>query len=93
MKITFDPAKRAGTLTERQVDFLDAEHVFAGRTLTVEDTRQNYGEPRFQSVDFLAGRMVMIVWTPRGNARHVISMRKCNAKERKRYSQRFAEIG
>jgi uncharacterized DUF497 family protein len=91
MKITCDPAKRAATLIDRDVDFLDAEQVFAGRTLTVQDTRRGYGEARFQTVGFLAGRMVMVVWTPRGDARHVISMRKCNAKEQKRYSQRFAE--
>jgi uncharacterized protein len=58
----------------------------------VKDIRWAYGEDRFQTVGFLAGRMVMVVWTPRGDARHVISMRKCNAKERKTYSQRFAEI-
>ena len=91
MKITCAPAKRAATIMSRDIDFLDAEHVFAGRTLTVQDTRRVYGEPRFQTVGFLSGRMVMVVWTPRGNARHVMSMRKCNAKERKTYSQRFAE--
>ena len=91
MKITCDPAKRAATLIDRDVDFLDAEQVFAGRTLTVQDTRRAYGEARFQTVGFLAGRMVMVVWTPRGDARHVISMRKCNAKEQKRCSQRFAQ--
>lgn len=91
MKITCDPAKRAATLIDRDVDFLDAEQVFAGRTLTVQDTRRAYGEACFQTVGFLAGRMVMVVWTPRGDARHVISMRKCVAKEQKRYSQRFAE--
>ena len=91
MKITCDPAKRAATLSTRDIDFLDAEHVFAGRTLTAQDTRRAYGEMRFQTVGFLGGRMVMVVWTPRGEARHVMSMRKCNAKEQKRYSQRFEE--
>ena len=91
MKITCDPAKRAATLASRDIDFLDAEQVFAGPTLTVQDTRRAYGEPRFQTVGFLAGRMVMVVWTPRGEARHVMSMRKCNDKEQNRYSQRFAE--
>jgi uncharacterized DUF497 family protein len=91
MKITCDPAKRAATLSERDIDFLDAEHVFAGQTLTVRDSRHAYGEVRFQTIGFLGGRMVMVVWTPRGDARHVMSMRKCNAKERKRYSQRFAQ--
>jgi uncharacterized DUF497 family protein len=91
MKITCDPGKRAATLESRGIDFLDAEIVFAGRTFTVEDLRYAYGEQRFQTVGYLGSRMVMVVWTPRNDARHVISMRKCNAKERKRYSKQFAE--
>ena len=66
MKITFDPAKREATLAERGLDFADAAVVFAGRELTVGDTRRNYGEPRFQTVGYIAGRMVMVLWTPRG---------------------------
>jgi uncharacterized protein len=91
VKITFDPAKRETTLAERGLDFADAVAIFAGRELTVEDTRRNYGEPRFQTVGFVGRRMVMVVWTPRGEARHIISMRKCNAKEQARYRQRFEE--
>jgi uncharacterized protein len=33
--------------------------------------------------------MVMIVWTPRDNTRHVISMRKCNDREKEIYQERF----
>ena len=89
MKITFDSAKRLQTLADRKVDFEDAAQVFAGHTLTVKDDRFDYGEDRFQTLGFLAGRMVMIVWTPRGDARHVISMRKCNDREQARYAHRF----
>lgn len=89
MKIIFDPAKHASTLKERGIDFRDAAKVFAGETLTKEDTRRAYGETRYQTFGFLDGRMVMIVWTPRGNARHVISMRKCNDREQKAYAQQF----
>ncbi len=88
-RITFDERKRAQTLAERKIDFRDAGQVFAGRTLTVRDDRQGYGEDRFQTVGFLSGRMVMVVWTPRGDARHVISMRKCNDREQTRYAYRF----
>lgn len=91
MKITFDPPKRSETLADRQLDFMDAKIVLSGRVLTTEDTRKDYGEPRFQTVGFLAGRMVMVVWTPRGKSTHVISMRKCNDKEQARYSKRFEE--
>ena len=63
----------------------------SGPIFTVEDTRINYGEQRFRTVGFLAGRMVMVVWTPRDEAVHVMSMRKCNDKEKARYSKRFEE--
>lgn len=85
MKITFDPSKRLAALEDRGLDFIDAEIVFAGMTITVEDVRRDYGEPRFQT----AGRMLMIVWTPRGEARHVITMRKCNDREKAIYQERF----
>jgi uncharacterized DUF497 family protein len=71
VKITFDPAKRQAALNERGLDFTDAEIVFAGLTITVQDTRKDYGEERYRTIGYLAGRMVMVVWTPRGQARHV----------------------
>jgi uncharacterized DUF497 family protein len=89
VKITFDPAKRRAALSERGLDFADAAIVFAGLTLTVQDTRRDYGEARFQTVGFLADRMVMIVWTPRGDARHIMSMRKCDDREKAIYQKRF----
>lgn len=91
MEITFDPAKRDATLKRRQLDFDDAPRVFAGRNITVADDRFDYRELRFQTVGYLHGRMVMVVWTPRGDARHIISMRKCNEREQKRYRHRFEE--
>lgn len=47
------------------------------------------GEPRFQSYGLLGQRLVMVVWTPRGADRHVISMRKCNAREKARFEARL----
>jgi uncharacterized DUF497 family protein len=91
VKITFDPNKRAITLEKRGLDFTDAAEVFAGQTYTQEDLRANYGEQRFQTIGFLSGRMVMVVWTPRGEARHVISMRKCNEREQEAHRQRFGQ--
>ena len=91
MRITYDPAKRQKTLAERSLDFEDAAEVFTGATLTLLDDRQDYGEPRFQTYGLLGRRLVMVVWTPRDEAVHVMSMRKCNDKEQARYSKRFEE--
>jgi uncharacterized DUF497 family protein len=87
--ITYDPRKRHKTLAERGLDFERAEMVFSGVTLTLLDDREDYGEPRFQTYGLLGRRLVMVVWTPRGADRHVISMRKCNAREKARYAARL----
>lgn len=49
----------------------------------------NYGERRFIVVGFLRERMTILVYTPRGEAKHIISMRKANEREIKKYSQLF----
>ncbi|HET7850255.1 MAG TPA: BrnT family toxin [Pseudolabrys sp.] len=91
MRITFDPAKRERTLRERGLDFAAAAEVFAAETIDILDLRRDYGERRINSVGFLRGRMVIICWTPRGDARHVISMRKANDREKARFGQRHGE--
>lgn len=98
MRITFDPAKREWTLQERGLDFADAAAIFAGAAFTFEDDRFEYPEVRFVTVGLLADRMVVLVWTPEaalpvGEGRRIISMRKANAREQARYSQRLGETG
>ena len=90
MQITFDRAKREGTLQERGLDFRQAKEVFAGPHLTRPDERKDYGEARFISAGTLSGRIVIIVWTPRGKARRIISMRKANEREIKRLAPHLA---
>ena len=89
MKIEFDPEKRMKALQERGLDFLCAKEVFSGPTITSEDARFDYGEPRFITVGALCERMVVMVWTPRGEARRIISMRYANEREIKRFSQQM----
>ncbi len=84
MPISFDPVKRQKVLAERGLDFTDAEEVFDGVTLEVEDIRKDYGEVRIICYGMLAGRMVVVGYTPRGADRHVFSMRKANDREQAR---------
>ncbi|WP_424140047.1 BrnT family toxin [Roseomonas chloroacetimidivorans] len=85
MEITFDPAKRDRTLQERGLDFSDAAEVFRGITATAPDERHEYGEPRFITAGYLRGRFVVLVWTPRGTARRIISMRYGHADEERNW--------
>ena len=85
MDISFDPAKRAVTLENRGLDFADAGLVFAGYTVTAQDMRQDYGEDRLITAGHLAGRCVVLVWTPRDGARRIISMRYAHANEERNW--------
>ena len=90
MRITFDRAKRETTLRERGIDFRQAKEVFDGPHLTRPDDREDYGELRYVSAGKLNGRIVIIVWTPRGKARRIISMRKANDREIKKLAPALA---
>ncbi len=90
VKIEFDVTKRDKTFEERGMDFARAGEVFAGRHFTGQDTRQDYAEDRFITVGLLDARLVVLVWTPRGEARRVISMRKANDREKALYDRYMA---
>jgi uncharacterized DUF497 family protein len=88
VQITYDPAKRAKTLAERRLDFDDAAEVFNGLTWTDLDERWDYGEIRNITAGFLRGKMVVLVWTLRGEKRHIISMRYCHDREQERWRKK-----
>lgn len=84
MRILYDPRKREKTLADRGLDFEDAEIVFQGITVEIEDERKEYGEVRIICFGLLEERVVVIGYTPRGADRHVFSMRKANDREQTR---------
>jgi len=87
MQIEFDPDKRDQTLAQRGLDFALALEVFDGVHVSAEDARFDYGGPRFTTVGVLHGRMVVVVWTPRGEVRRIISMSKANEREIARFTE------
>ncbi|MBM3582607.1 MAG: BrnT family toxin, partial [Alphaproteobacteria bacterium] len=46
------------------------------------DDRRAYGERRYITAGWLRGRLIVLVWTPRGTARRIISMRHANDREK-----------
>ena len=90
LPITFDPAKRDWTLRPRAPGIAAAATVFAGSCVSFQDDRQDYGETRIITIGMLAGRMlagrmVVVGWTLRGDDEHVFPMRKANDREQKKY--------
>ena len=55
--------------------------------LTIEDTRQDYGERRFRILGMIDGLLYAAVITPRSSGMRVISLRRANLKERRSYAE------
>lgn len=89
MAISFDPTKRQKTLIERGIDFADAGTLFEDPSYTVADDRFDYPEPRFLTFGMLDGRLMIAAWTPTESGVRVISMRKCNERERASFAARM----
>lgn len=87
MDIEWDNAKRIKTLEERGLDFADVALIDWDRALTAEDARKPYPETRYVTFAEIKGRLCVLAWCYRGEAIRVISLRKANAREVKRYGK------
>jgi hypothetical protein len=83
----FDPAKDAVNRAKHGVSLALAEILFAGRHLSVSDDRFEYGEIREVAFGLINGRLFVCVYADREAERRVISLRKANKREVKRYGE------
>jgi uncharacterized DUF497 family protein len=85
VEITFDPRKNERNQRERGLCFeMVAEFAFSSAKY-VQDNRKDYGEVRIRALGFIEFTLYALVFTMRGNALRVISLRRANRKERKQY--------
>ncbi|MGH6787329.1 MAG: BrnT family toxin [Novosphingobium sp.] len=89
MNVTYDPAKRAWTLRTRGLDFEDSPRIFQNAEFTQLDDRFDYPEPRYQTYGLLDERLIMFAWIPIPDGIHVISMRKCNDREKRKFASKL----
>ena len=82
---TWDEAKRRANLRKHGIDFVDAEGIFRGFTLTAEDMREAYGERRFLTLGLLEDQVVSVAHTERGENIRIISIRKATKHEARFY--------
>ena len=85
MQIEYGASKRQKTLDARGLDFESIVAVFDAFHLIRTDDRKDYGEVRHIMLGALEGRPVICVWTRRGDAIRVISMRMADDDERDIY--------
>lgn len=87
--MSYDETKRQANLDKHGIDLALCEPIFDAPMLTREDGRMAYGEQRLQSLCWLNGRVVVVVWVDRATGAHFISCREGEKHETQRYSQTF----
>jgi uncharacterized DUF497 family protein len=87
MRLTYDLAKNDKNVAERGLSFELVAELDWDTALAVEDTRHDYGETRFRVTAMLKARLHVAIITMRGDAFHVISFRRANRMEVRRYEQ------
>ena len=91
MNVTFDPAKDAANLAKHGFSLLDAVGFEWETAVVWPDTRRDYGEPRMAARGYIGLRIMSVVFVDRPpeqpTERRVISLRKANTREVKRYAE------
>lgn len=89
MRYTFDPAKQAANVAKHGVFFSAAEDFEWETALVQVDDRRSYGEIRFTAVGVIGDRVHVLVFNLRETEVRIISLRRANRREVKRYADHF----
>jgi len=81
MRIEYDAARSRRNAERRGVPFAGALELLNGPHLTRSAVRRDYGEERVIAYGLIGRRMHVCVYTLRGDAYRIISLRKANRRE------------
>ena len=87
MRITYDPAKDASNLAKHGVTLALAAQLEWDSAVVWPDTRRVVDEPRQCGIGYIGLRLFFVAFVDRDDGRRVISLRKANPREIKRYAK------
>ena len=85
MDFAWDEAKEAANLAKHGLSLGLAREIDISQVAVVEDRRRDYGERRLIVYANLLSRVHVVILSPRGGGMRVISLRKANRRETRRY--------
>ena len=77
--------KEPSYIAKHGIAFPDAMEIFTGQRLERTDNRIDYGEDRLIAYGECSGRVVVVVYTWRGERRRIVSARRATKAEAKIY--------
>ena len=87
MSIIFDAAKNEKNIALRGLSFERVAEMDLLQALTLVDDRRDYGETRYRAFGQLDGCLHVVGYALRANDIRVVSLRRANKREVKRYGR------
>jgi uncharacterized protein len=92
MNIVFDAKKSAANDRERGLPFDRAREFDFHTAIRARDMRYEYGEERWVAIGFIEERLHVICYRWVSDGMRVISLRKANARERRKYEKDTSSV-
>lgn len=86
MKIDYDPIKNTSNAEKHGVPLADADVFEWDAAIVFPDARKEYGEVRMNALGYIGDRIFAMTFVDRPGCRRIISLRKANKREEKRYA-------
>ncbi|MDP8259060.1 MAG: BrnT family toxin [Candidatus Aadella gelida] len=89
MEFEWNKDKNKNNIKKHGLDFSDAFSFFENPYLSYEDKRNDYKEKRVLAIGTIEKRVVAVVFTKRERKTRIISMRKANEREKKKFKNKL----
>jgi uncharacterized DUF497 family protein len=87
VEIAFDARKDSANIEKHGVSLREAGSFEWDTAAIWPDTRRNYGEARIAGIGYIGQRLFFLVYVERVKSCRVISLRKANDREVRRYAE------
>jgi uncharacterized DUF497 family protein len=87
VRISYDPAKNERNIRTRGLSFESAADFNFESALYAVDDRRDYGETRYIAIGMVHDRLHVLCFAETADGIRVISFRKANVREVKRYAK------
>jgi len=86
IQFEWDEAKRLANIAKHGLDFVEGVAVLEEMPTFFLDDRFDYGEPRCIAIGEAKGRTLVVAFTMREDIFRILSVRKANVRERRKYA-------
>ena len=87
VKITFDTPKDGANIAKHGVSLAEADTFEWDTALMWPDVRRSYGEARMAGIGYIGRRLYFVAFVERADGYRIISLRKANGREVRRYAE------